>query len=108
MNRKANPAPSAPSPSIGDREGEGALLDASSLIRAAVGDLSGRTTRGFMTEETIAHLRESCAGWDLYALHAEFERWVDADATRMPANWQKAFIGWVKRHHEKHRHQLRG
>ena len=97
-----------------DGEGEGAAtpagpaIDASSLIRAAVGDLSGRTTRGFMTEETIAHLREKCPGWDLYALHADFEGWVAADPERMPANWQKAFIGWVKRHHDKHRHTLRG
>ncbi|MDF1835995.1 MAG: replication initiator protein A [Alteraurantiacibacter sp. bin_em_oilr2.035] len=82
--------------------------EVSKLLRSAVSGLSDKATRGFMTDETIQHLREKCPGWDLYALHADFERWVDADAARLPANWQKAFIGWVKRHHEKHKHELRG
>ena len=82
-------------------------VDASSLIRKAVKGLSDNATRGFMADETIAHLRETCPGWDLHALHAEFETWVNADAARLPANWQKAFIGFVKRHHEKHGHTLR-
>jgi poly(3-hydroxyalkanoate) synthetase len=60
-----------------------------------------------ITDETIAYLREKCPGWDLYALHAEFEAWVNADPARTPASWQKAFIGWVTRHHEKHKHELR-
>ncbi|MBA4766193.1 MAG: replication initiator protein A [Sphingomonadales bacterium] len=83
-------------------------FDARSLVRSAVAGLSDKATRGFMTDETIEHLREKCPGWDLYALHAEFERWVAASPERTPANWQKAFIGWVKRHHDKHRHELRG
>jgi len=82
-------------------------VDAARLIRQTVSSLSDKAMRGYMTEETITHLREKCPGWDLYALHAEFERWVDADPARTPANWQRAFIGWVTRHHEKHRHELR-
>jgi len=82
-------------------------IDASKLIRSTIAGLSDNATRGMMTEETIAHLREKCPGWDLYALHAEFERWVAADPQRTPANWQKAYIGWVTRHHEKHGHELR-
>ncbi|MBT0670980.1 replication initiator protein A [Novosphingobium profundi] len=83
-------------------------FDAARLIRSTVAGLSDNATRGFMTDETIATLRGECPGWDLYALHAEFERWVEADAERTPANWQRAFIGWVRRHHAKHKHQLRG
>ena len=83
-------------------------VDASMLIRSTIAGLSDAATRGYMTDDTIEHLRAACPGWDLHALHADFERWVDADAARLPANWQKAFIGWVKRHHDKHRHQLRG
>ena len=83
-------------------------VDASALIRSTIAGLSDAATRGYMTDDTIEHLRATCPGWDLHALHADFERWVDADAARLPANWQKAFIGWVKRHHDKHRHQLRG
>lgn len=82
-------------------------VDASALIRRAVTGLSDGATRGYMTDETIQHLRETCPGWDLHALHADFERWVNADAARLPANWQRAFIGFVKRHHEKHGHTLR-
>ncbi|GGC43575.1 hypothetical protein GCM10011371_33730 [Novosphingobium marinum] len=95
------PEPAKPEP-VADQ------AEVSKLLRLAVAGLSDKATRGFMTDETIEHLREKCPGWDLYALHADFERWVDADAARLPANWQKAFIGWVKRHHEKHKHELRG
>jgi plasmid replication initiation protein len=83
------------------------VIDASALIRRAVTGLSDSATRGFMADGTIEHLRETCPGWDLHALHAEFERWVNVDPARLPANWQKAFIGFVKRHHEKNGHTLR-
>jgi len=69
-------------------------MDARALIRSTVAGLSDAATRGFMTDETIAHLRATCPGWDLYTLHAEFEAWVRADAQRTPANWQRAFIGY--------------
>ena len=82
-------------------------IDAKRLVRQTIAGLSSKATRGVLTDETIEHLRTTCPGWDLHALHAEFERWVDADPDRLPANWQKAFIGWVKRHHEKNRHHLR-
>ena len=82
-------------------------IDASALIRKSIAGISDAATRGFLTDETVGHLRETCPGWDLHALHAEFETWVNADSTRLPANWQKAFIGWARRHHEKHSHILR-
>jgi len=84
------------------------VIDARSMIRATVAGLSSSATRGFIADETIGHLREVCPGWDLYALHTEFEQWVNADCKRSPVDWQKAFIGFVKRHHEKNRHSLRG
>ena len=86
----------------------GEVIDARKLIRSTLAGLSDKATRGFMTDDTIDLLRRECPGWDLHALHAEFERWVNADQERTPADWQRAFIGWVKRHHVKHRHQLRG
>ena len=82
-------------------------VDVASLVRSTLAGMTDAATRGFMTSETIEHLRETCPGWDLYALHAEFENWVGSKPERLPANWQKAFIGWVKRHHAKNRHQLR-
>ena len=82
------------------------LVDARKLIRSSIAGLSDAATRGFMTDETINYLRRECPGWDLYALHAEFERWVGRSADRTPADWQRAFIGWVKRHHQNNRHGL--
>ncbi len=84
------------------------LIDARALIRGTVSGLSDKATRGFITDETMVLLRSECPGWDLYALHAEFETWVGSSPDRTPANWQKAFIGWVRRHHERRRHELRG
>lgn len=84
------------------------VFDARALIRQSVASLSDAATRGYMADDTITLLCGQCPGWDLYALHAEFESWVNASPERTPANWQKAFIGWVRRHHEKHRHALRG
>ena len=105
----ARSAPASKDPvAAGTMRQAGEDIDATKLIRSTVAGLSDKATRGFLTEETVAHLRQTCPGWDLYALHAEFERWVAADPERIPANWQKAFTGWVKRHHQKHRHELRG
>ena len=84
-----------------------ARIDARLLIRSTVAGLSDAATRGYMTDQTIDTLRQSCPGWDLYALHAQFETWVAGSPDRTPADWQRAFVGWVKRHHEKHRHSLR-
>ena len=83
------------------------MVEAGALVRTALAGLTSASTRGFVTGETAEYLRETCPGWDLYALHAEFERWVDAAPERTPANWQRAFIGWVKRHHAKNRNSLR-
>lgn len=82
-------------------------VDAGALVRTALAGLTSASTRGFVTGETAEYLRETCPGWDLYTLHAEFQRWVDADPERTPANWQRAFIGWVKRHHALNRNSLR-
>ncbi|MEW9856542.1 replication initiator protein A [Novosphingobium sp. M1R2S20] len=84
------------------------IIDVRMLIRSTVAGLSDAATRGFMTDETIDLLRRECPGWDLHTLHAEFERWVSASPERTPADWQRAFVGWVRRHHAKHRNQLRG
>lgn len=100
------PAPSAPD-RLAPTGNDDMVIDAGALVRTALAGLTSASTRGFVTGETAEYLREACPGWDLYALHAEFERWVDADPERTPANWQRAFIGWVKRHHAKNRNSLR-
>ena len=86
---------------------ETVAFDGQALLRKAGIALRHDDTRGLITETTRDLLRGECPGWDLYTLHAEFETWVNADSDRTPANWQKAFIGWVRRHDAKHRHELR-
>ena len=106
-----NRASKATTPDAGNAPvspGKPAAVDARQLIRRTVSGLSDAATRGFMTDETIAYLRQNCPGWDLHALHAEFERWVAASPERTPADWQRAFVGWVKRHHEKNGQMLSG
>ncbi|MFC3172742.1 replication initiator protein A [Novosphingobium bradum] len=111
----ASPAP-APAPKVSPgklSEARGAPVDVlgvdvRALVRGTVAGLSDAANRGYIADETFDLLRRECPGWDLHALHAEFETWVAGSAERTPANWQKAFIGWVRRHHERHRHTLRG
>ena len=84
------------------------VVDARKLIRSSIGTLADAANRGFMTDRTVELLRSECPGWDLHALHADFEQWVASDPERTPADWQRAFIGWVRRHHKARRHELRG
>jgi len=62
--------------------------------------------RNYLTDDTLAHLRTHYRGWDFHALHEEFRSWIRQDATRWPARYQSAFIGFVKQYHEKNRYQL--
>ncbi|GLV23295.1 hypothetical protein TomMM35A_31350 [Sphingobium sp. TomMM35A] len=99
-----NGAPSAARLSAkGDAE---PLFDASDVIRRTVTGLSSRVTAGELTDATLATLRADCPGWDYQSLHQDFRNWLDADPTRTPVNYQKAFIGFVRRFHEKNRHTL--
>ncbi|GLV30546.1 hypothetical protein TomTYG75_30610 [Sphingobium sp. TomTYG75] len=82
------------------------FLDAGDVIRRTVTSLSSRATAGELTDATLATLRTECPGWDYQSLHQDFRNWLDADPTRTPVNYQKAFIGFVRRFHEKNRHRL--
>lgn len=62
--------------------------------------------QNYITDETLEHLRKTYRGWDFYFLHNEFRAWLKEDSGRMPERYQSAFIGFVKRYHEKNRHQL--
>lgn len=81
--------------------------EVASLVSRTVRRLGDSANRGHMTDETLELLRRECPGWDFYALHSRFEEWVNGDPERLPANWQRAFIGWVRRYHEAHKHELR-
>lgn len=84
----------------------GPVFDASAVIRRTVAGLSARASAGEITDATLATLRADYPGWDYQSLHQEFRDWLDADPARTPVNYQKAFIGFVRRFHEKNRHRL--
>lgn len=65
-----------------------------------------REPQNHVTEETLEYLRKTYRGWDFYALHNEFRAWLKEDSGRAPERYQSAFIGFVKRYHEKNRFQL--
>jgi len=83
-----------------------ANVDASSLIRRTLVGLSTRATAGFVTDETLELLRAECPGWDYQTLHQQFCEWIGRSAERTPVNYQNAFIGFVRNHDERHRHEL--
>ena len=83
VNPTVQPPPSTPKPSAGE-------------------------PAGYLTDETLAHVRQHYRGWDVHALHAEFQAWIRRSSERAPARYQSAFIGFVRRYHEKNRHQLVG
>jgi plasmid replication initiation protein len=63
---------------------------------------------GKISDATLAVVRRDCPGWDYQNLHDQFRAWLTEDGSRTPANYQNAFIGYVRRYHERHKHELRG
>jgi hypothetical protein len=59
-----------------------------------------------LSEKAIAQIRKEFPGWDIYALQAAFNEWLDADSARAPANYEAAFYGWVRQHHARNRSQV--
>jgi plasmid replication initiation protein len=59
-----------------------------------------------LSERTIAQVRCDFPGWDIYALKAEFDDWLNEDPARTPADYEAAFYGFVRQHHARHRHEI--
>jgi len=59
------------------------------------------------SDEGLARIRKDFPGWDVYELQSQFHAWLDEAADRAPKNYDAAFYGFVKRYHERNRHQLR-
>jgi len=58
--------------------------------------------------DILAGIGSRFPGWDQQHLREEFDAWIAADPSRMPHNYARAFEGFVKRHHERNKHLLRG
>lgn len=58
---------------------------------------------GPLTEATTARVRRDFPGWDIYMLKAEFDGWLAQATDRKPSDYQKAFYGFVRQHHDRNR-----
>jgi plasmid replication initiation protein len=56
-----------------------------------------------LSERSIIQIRREFPDWDIYALQAEFDEWLDADTAREPKNYEAAFFGFVRQHHQRNR-----
>ncbi|SFK55408.1 Plasmid replication initiator protein [Sphingomonas sp. NFR04] len=81
--------------------------EARALLRRTVTSLATRGTSGMLTDATLEQARRECPGWDYQDLHRQFRDWVEADPARTPANYQNAFLGFVRQWHARNKHQLR-
>lgn len=61
-----------------------------------------------LADATLVDLRRDFPGWDFDRLHDLFREWLGGDGSRTPANYQRAFYGFVKQYHERHKHELPG
>jgi plasmid replication initiation protein len=61
-----------------------------------------------LSERTISQVRLDFPGWDVYALKAEFDEWIDEDPSRKPKDYEAAFYGFVRQHDHRNRYQLAG
>ncbi len=112
--RDALPSPAAdkkssninPCSATSSRPADIDFVDVSALVRRSVTGLSTKVSSGELTDATLATLRSECPGWDYQALHQEFRTWIEASPSRTPVSYQNAFIGFVRRYHEKNRHTL--
>jgi plasmid replication initiation protein len=78
-------------------EGRAVVVDAHTKERIAP-EAAGTGFFGALSDETIARVRRDFAGWDVYAMKAEFDRWLSEAPDRTPDDYQKAFHGFVRRH----------
>ena len=56
--------------------------------------------------DLLADIGKRFPGWDHDNLRSQFDAWIAADTRRMPHDYARAFEGFVKRYHERNRHQL--
>ncbi|OAN62175.1 replication initiator protein A [Sphingomonas sp. TDK1] len=102
------PQPSVPPDDAASAEDTPPLgAEARAQIRRSLASLASRATNGMVTDATLAQLRGECPGWDYQELHRQFRDWVESDPARTPANYQNAFIGFVRQWHARNKHQLR-
>lgn len=100
-------APVEPAKKPDDTAPQPLSVEARALLRRTVTSLATRGTSGMLTDATLEQARRECPGWDYQDLHRQFRDWVEADPARTPANYQNAFLGFVRQWHARNKDQLR-
>jgi plasmid replication initiation protein len=59
-----------------------------------------------LSGRSIEQIRREFPGWDIYALQADFNEWLDQDPNRTPKDYEAAFYGWVRQHHARNKAQV--
>jgi|SRR5271166_503297 len=57
-----------------------------------------------LTDDTIASVRRDFPGWDIYAIKADFDAWIDSKDGRDPRDYQAAFYGFARQSHKRQGH----
>jgi len=78
-------------------EGRGAAKSTKAKAPAAAPHPAPRISAS-LSDDTINRVRADFPGWDVYALKAEFDTWLDENPERTPGDYQKAFYGFVRQH----------
>ena len=68
----------------------------------------GATARTVLDAEVYEAIRSECPGWDYDDLMRRFDAFLGANPQELPRNYSKRFYGFVKRHHERNKYQLKG
>jgi plasmid replication initiation protein len=55
------------------------------------------------SDATFTRIRTDFPGWDIQALKAEFDAWIDDKPARMPKNYNAALYGFVRKHAARNR-----
>lgn len=55
-----------------------------------------------LSDETREAVRRDFPGWDLQALQNDFDSWIAGGEGREPKDYQRAFYGFMRRHHGHH------
>ncbi|GGN55494.1 replication protein A [Novosphingobium indicum] len=52
-------------------------------------------------------IRTECPGWDLDVMMKTFDAFLNANPEELPHNYSKRFLGFMRKHHERNKYQLR-
>lgn len=68
----------------------------------------GGRAKDVLDPEVYDAIRAECPGWDLDVLMKQFDAFLNTNPSEMPRNYSKRFHGFMRKHHERNKHDLPG